>query len=154
MINNLRTRLAVDANGLISLSPPEIWDSYHGLAVARGETYLEGVNRTIGAIKDSLSDWEGTASEAFTAHLTDIESFMTNQTTHIDDILVHLTAAYTLAVQVREDYKNLVDGWLTVSRAFRRSDDERRLGVNLKVGTVLVGTIVSAALLPPPSRSA
>lgn len=147
-INRLRTKLAMEANGLLTLSPTEIWDSYYGIAPARGEAYLEDVNRTIAAIQDSLSDWEGSASEAFLSHLADVDSFITSQTRYIDDTLLRLTAAYTLAVQVREDFKNLVDTWITVSREFRKSDEERRMGVNLKVGAMLATTVIGAVFAP------
>jgi hypothetical protein len=153
-LNHIRTRLAVDAYALVTLSPPEIWESYHSIAVASGGHYVEEVNRATGAIKDSVADWEGPAAQAFSLHVTDLSSFMSLQTTYVNEVLQHLAAAYKLAIQVREDYKNIVDVWIQASREFRRKSSESRLSTTLKVGAGVVASVVAAVLEPEVAAAA
>jgi hypothetical protein len=51
-------------------------------------------------------------------------------------------------VQIREDYKLLVDQWMHASREYRASADSEQLAVELKVGAGIVASVVAAVTAP------
>jgi hypothetical protein len=143
--NNARTKFAVDAYAFITLSPPKIWDTYHDIGAAAGETFVGELNAAVKAIDASIGDWEGPAAEAFSKHVGHIQTFVNNQASYVNVGVQRLAAAYKLAVQARNDYKSFVERWIHASQDCRSSKREQDLEVQLKVGVGIVSSIVSVA---------
>ncbi|MBC6451534.1 hypothetical protein GPZ80_30755 [Actinokineospora sp. HBU206404] len=132
----------MDATEFLVLSPPRIWDAFHGFAGAGGENYLTDIAEIVDLLKDSIGDWEGAAAQAFVAHVSNIESFVRFQNKNVEDMLLGYAATYKHAIQIRESYKALVEGWIGVSRKYREDSDERERAVRIKVA---VGALAAMA---------
>ncbi|GLZ43378.1 hypothetical protein [Actinokineospora sp. NBRC 105648] len=145
LLSGVENRLWMETSDILTLSPPKIWDNFGHFAEVMRDDYQRDVLGAFTAVRDSLVDWNGVAAEQFTAHLGMIEHFARAQNDHLNEQLIALASAYVLAVQVREDFKRLVDKWVEVSREFREADAERRAGVELKIGAAVVAAVVGAA---------
>lgn len=141
---NVDTKLWVDATDFLVLSPPKIWDAFHGLMGVVGEGYNSDVNAKLTELTDSLSDWDGLAAQAFVNHVANIRGFVDAQRGYDEELLVGYVAAYKVAVQAREGFKSLVEDWIEVSRQYRAEDDERRRGVKIKVAVGILAAVGAA----------
>lgn len=146
--NQARTKLAVDAYAFITLSPPKIWDSYHAVGTAAGETFVGELGSAINAVRVSIADWEGPAADAFSNHVSHLQTFVDFQSQYVHEVLQRLAAAYKLAVQARDDYKTLIERWVHACQEYRSSKNKQDLAVELKVGAGIIASVVSAAAAP------
>ncbi|HVK21223.1 MAG TPA: hypothetical protein VM677_07670 [Actinokineospora sp.] len=138
------TRIWIDIIDYLVLSPPKIWDAFNGFVVAGGEHHNTTVEGLLGETEASLSEWDGSAAEAFGVHLSNVRGFLDGQRRHVDQLLIGYASAYKLAVQARESWKSLVEEWIEVSQQYRLDDDERRRAVRIKVGAGILAAVAGA----------
>lgn len=142
----LGNTLREDSDQFLSLDPRKIideWDRMQAVANKVGVDVSEEVTIELDASEAHLSDWHGSAAEAFKARISEFRSF--SGTMHLSTLktVAALGALLRLAVQAREDFFALASATAgTVDKALEEAED-KQTEFMLKVGNGVAKSVLN-----------